>query len=239
MVTDILAFECIQREKFLVSDGFHPEHALFIVEQGEFELSVNGNRQTVKSGDIVFFKKKEVFLRSIIKPIKALYYQFELSDENCLSTGKLEFLDTQRVKSTVSFIKNSKDSCEIIHFLNDLFLQQKYETLSTVHDETMLWVMDYLKENMQNDIKVSQIAKDLFLSKVTLLKRFKKEFSLTPGQALINIRVDKAKQLLANSSLSVGQIAEQCGFDNLYYFSNSFKNKVGMSPGEYRKLYRV
>jgi AraC-like DNA-binding protein len=49
------------------------------------------------------------------------------------------------------------------------------------------------------------------------------------------IRLDKAKELLCETTLPIGEIAEQLGFRDQYYFARFFKAKIGMTPGEYRQ----
>ncbi len=49
-------------------------------------------------------------------------------------------------------------------------------------------------------------------------------------------KMDKAKELLASSSLSIAMVAENCGYDNPKYFSTLFKKHTGMTAGEYRKM---
>lgn len=63
---------------------------------------------------------------------------------------------------------------------------------------------------------------------------YKKFFSSTPHNDLIEVRLDKAKNLLTNQALSIGQTAEICGFSNLSHFSRYFKKHCGCSPKEWR-----
>ena len=51
-------------------------------------------------------------------------------------------------------------------------------------------------------------------------------------------RMKKAEQMLAGSDLTVKTISAECGFANEYYFSNFFKNYYGLSPSEYRKIFK-
>lgn len=58
-------------------------------------------------------------------------------------------------------------------------------------------------------------------------------FGLSPMADLLNNRIQHAKQLLNYSGLSVTAIAQQCGFQSIYYFSKYFKAATGVSPSEY------
>lgn len=64
---------------------------------------------------------------------------------------------------------------------------------------------------------------------------YKQFFSSTPHSDLIEVRLDKAKNLLTNQALSIGQTAEICGFSNLSHFSRYFKRHCGCSPREWQQ----
>ena len=53
---------------------------------------------------------------------------------------------------------------------------------------------------------------------------------------MLQKRLDMAQQLLIYSQLSVGEIAEKCGFQSIYYFSKYFKKRCGVSPGKFAQL---
>ena len=62
---------------------------------------------------------------------------------------------------------------------------------------------------------------------------YKEKYGLSPKQDIINMRVEKAAQMLKYSNRSVGEIAEVCGFGTIYYFSKYFKQAKGVTPTEY------
>ena len=64
---------------------------------------------------------------------------------------------------------------------------------------------------------------------------FKLHFDITPNRYLVMQRLEQAKQLLRVESLSIAQIAADCGFSDVYYFSKLFKKEVGTSPARWRR----
>ena len=64
---------------------------------------------------------------------------------------------------------------------------------------------------------------------------FIKHFGTSPKQFIIDLRIQRAKQMLAEGALSVSIISEKCGFSNPYHFCRLFKQRVGITPSEYRK----
>ena len=67
------------------------------------------------------------------------------------------------------------------------------------------------------------------------IKIFKKEFGITPFKYLWQKKIGLAKSMLKSTNLSVKEIAFRLNYADEYYFSNAFKQKVGISPSEYRK----
>lgn len=80
-------------------------------------------------------------------------------------------------------------------------------------------------------------AREANLSKFYFIKAFKNHTGKTPYNYLLELRINKAKELLKNSTFSVTEIYFLCGFVNHSHFTSAFKKKVGMSPSMYRKVY--
>ena len=64
---------------------------------------------------------------------------------------------------------------------------------------------------------------------------FRESFHSTPNQYIISCKINLARKLLLAQELSVSQIAELCGFSDVYYFSKLFKKETGQTPSQFRK----
>ena len=84
-------------------------------------------------------------------------------------------------------------------------------------------------------ITVDDIAKQLYRSKNDINRQFKKKYNITPHNYLLNLRIEKAKNLLINSNKTLAEIAAHLCFSSEYHFSDAFKKKVGVSPREFKK----
>ena len=107
-------------------------------------------------------------------------------------------------------------------------------------------VVVMLKEDIERgafdaDYSVEAVLKKLPLNYDYLRKLFKKETGLTPHEYLTSIRMERAGKILLSgmsnrySALTIGQIAEACGYAEPLYFSRVFKKYFGVSPTEYAK----
>lgn len=94
----------------------------------------------------------------------------------------------------------------------------------------------YIDQHYMENIAMEKVAQMVFLSPSYFSTLFKKELKLPFGDYLIEIRIKKAKEMLASNEYSVTQVAEMVGYKDAKYFSRIFCKKVGLKPLEYRRL---
>jgi AraC-like DNA-binding protein len=92
-----------------------------------------------------------------------------------------------------------------------------------------------LQELFENQVEMEDIAKQLPMGYSSFRKAFKKITGESPNQYHLNVRLNRAKQLLMKTALNISEIADQTGFESVYYFSKIFKKKNGVAPNTFRK----
>ncbi|MEZ4675997.1 MAG: AraC family transcriptional regulator [Caldilineaceae bacterium] len=97
--------------------------------------------------------------------------------------------------------------------------------------EEICW---YIEEHLDEPLSVDDLAAQAHLSRYHFIRRFQRAHYYTPRQYLIHKRLERAKDLLANSELPVTEICFAVGFESLGSFSTLFHNVVGWSPSIYR-----
>lgn len=91
-------------------------------------------------------------------------------------------------------------------------------------------------ENLYTGIKVEEIAEKINMSYSWFRRIFKEYTGLAPAQYIKELKIQKGKEFLTNTSLSAKEIAFKLGFENHEYFFTTFKKKTGMTPIEYREF---
>ena len=98
-------------------------------------------------------------------------------------------------------------------------------------------IVNYFEDHYSEKISLDQIAENMYLSPFYISRIFKSETGDTPIRHLINIRLEKAKELLENGfDGSIQEVAAEVGYDDVYHFSKLFKIRFGMPPSKIRKL---
>lgn len=117
-----------------------------------------------------------------------------------------------------------------------LFYEMMHELSFSQGDELLSPAMRYLYENYASfGLTNALLARQCRVSEVYFRKLFKEKTGLSPKQYVLNLRLQKAKRLLAEGKEKIWAVASACGFENSGHFCKSFKEQVGMTPGEYRK----
>ena len=88
------------------------------------------------------------------------------------------------------------------------------------------------------DISLKELADMVCVSPSYFSTFFKNTTGENYKSYLIKIRLEEAIKLVMNTDLKTYQVAERVGYNNVRRFVDAFKNRYGMSPMEYRKLYR-
>ncbi|UTY39065.1 AraC family transcriptional regulator [Allocoprobacillus halotolerans] len=133
---------------------------------------------------------------------------------------------------TSRFLKCNSILLDIMSMLfENLELDDNLVNSPSIADEAK----HYLDINYPEKIKIKDIAKELGVHPNYLTKVFHDKFGISPKNYLKNLKLKKAKSLLATTTLPISVIADSLGFDDQLAFSKTFKNKYNLSPSQFRK----
>lgn len=95
-------------------------------------------------------------------------------------------------------------------------------------------VIQYVDKNLDQRILVTDMAELMFVTPEHFSRIFKKVIGMTPNKYVQMKRIQRAQALLLTTKMTIGEVAEHVGIDNLSQFTRLFKNNVRCSPNEYR-----
>lgn len=106
------------------------------------------------------------------------------------------------------------------------------------HFESLKDVIKYIEDNVDKKMVLNDFSKIANLSPSHFHKVFTKNIGMTPHEFILKVKLDKAKKLLAETSLPVSAVSLECGFENTPYFCHVFKKHTSNTPLEFRKKHR-
>jgi AraC family transcriptional regulator len=92
-----------------------------------------------------------------------------------------------------------------------------------------------LAANLEGNVSLADLAADCGVSVSHFARGFRQSIGLSPHQWLLRRRVDEAKRLMRNRTLSLAEIALTCGFVDQSHFTRVFTSRIGISPGAWRR----
>lgn len=108
-----------------------------------------------------------------------------------------------------------------------------------VEDPKLIKVVKFLRDHAYEPITMNDVLKEVPMARRSLERRFQQVFGRSPADEIRRLRIDKARQLLAETDLPMQDIAEACGFATYNYLTHVFKKSTGTTPRDYRKSIRI
>jgi len=214
-----------------IDHAFAGNLALFPADMeidGEFRLGVSAVEYTV-----VFFETPFV----------------ETRGGNWLDRAKLGFKHPSIARGLEELCQEAQDPDTTFDMLAEGWAIQTMAHLHRISDgrpdepakgglsaSTLRRLNEYVADNLDRPISLADLSHVTGLSKRHFIRAFAESAGQTPHRYLVSQRIEKAKQLLANSSGSITEIGLAVGFSHAQHFSNKFKALTGLTPSRYREL---
>jgi transcriptional regulator GlxA family with amidase domain len=106
-------------------------------------------------------------------------------------------------------------------------------------DEDITQIQIWLQDNYHRNIVMAQLEEKFGMSTRTLNRRFKAAVGISPLDFLQEVRVNIAKDLLKTSNLSIGEIVDKVGYQDVGFFTDLFKKHLAATPMAYRETVRA
>lgn len=245
-----------ERPEFLRrKTGHNPWHVYYLVIQGELHIEAGGENIRLQAGDLAFCPAKFDFKRTALpgKPVHLLYIwlddtpaweplkrhgfywrHYESADLMFLLLRRI--LDAHRYRNVQQIALAHSHANALVDLLRHELLMigrppQPYTAL-------LQQLMTDIQNAPGSDWSAATMAKRLNVSERKLYRIFDSEYGMPPKEMIIRQRISNAAQQLAQTSTSIGKIADTIGYESIYSFSNLFKKHTGLRPSAYRKRFR-
>jgi AraC family transcriptional regulator len=117
----------------------------------------------------------------------------------------------------------------------------KHETMAKrggIAPQALRQVIDYIESNLDSPLRMASLAEVSGLSQYRFSHNFKSTTGVPPYQYVLHLRLDRAKQMLRQTNLSVLEIATAVGCQSVSRFNSLFRREMGTTPSDYRATFR-
>lgn len=236
-ITDIINVNTVYSEKGKnhgVSDRRY--YGLSLCTQGQITYIQNGCEYVSSAECAVILPKGGTYL---VKRDKTGYFpviNFDCREFLCDNVTVIPIQNTEQLIADYEKIKKlfcfNGNHAKMFSIFYDMLHKLSADDIPYILKRAIQLINDnYSNANLTNE----RLACECNMSEVYFRKLFSRHFKTSPKQFIIDVRLQKAKQLLTEDVLNNSTIAEMCGFSNPYHFCRIFKQHMGKTPSEYKK----
>lgn len=208
---------------FIPQNAFHSLHSESVATKTQsftFDKSIFGEDILPENiNDILSEVNIENYIYASDKNDNMIFYFDRLSEYYTQDFA------TKKLKTLSSLCKIM--SLVIEHYSENIELKTDYARIKPV--------IKYIQQNFRQKIKLSQLSEILCVCDDHLIRLFKTYTHKSPVRFINDIRIENAMRLLAQTDLSISEIAFSVGFSSPNYMCKTFREAISMTPGEYRK----
>lgn len=209
--------------------------------QYEFEffksLGRNDKKEILKTYDglfDIFLEKK--YNNDIIRPIlyKFIYEVLEYYKNLGVDRKIVSYIGIRTIIYVSKASSIDKTRMLIKEMISDLS-EEYMDITRSINCEGLDCAVVFIEKNYYKNISLDDVSYISNMSPSYFSRQFKKEYGINFVNYLQNIRIEKSKELLSETNLSIQDIAFEVGFNDTAHFSKSFKSKNKITPSQYRK----
>ena len=142
---------------------------------------------------------------------------------------------TDNYLQSVEACGNVQELAEIAITMQNDFVQRVHNIRRGSLSRAVLECREYIDRHLAEKVSLKDLAAALNYSEYYICRRFKEETGQTMTDYIRTRRLERAKELLTDNSLSIREISERLGFCSASYFSETFRAEFGVTPAEWRK----
>ena len=168
--------------------------------------------------------------QSVEKIVKTLFENYRI---NCMS---MHWVDGHKMDELIEQLEDG-DKKEIIYQLAKLI--RGVQITQNDNIPVIARVKELIENNIGQNLTLDEIAESMNMSKFYLCHLFKSKTNMTLTSWKNYLKLEKAKEFLADSPKKITEIAAECGFENVSYFTELFKKTEKLAPEAYREQIRL
>ena len=225
------------------------------VDKGELSTIIDGDEFFLKQGDLIFYAPMQFHTQSTSEHSSCSYltinFKMDFNQDNLLRnkvfhiqrdshyviSKLIEELSNDNIYSddlSLCYLKELiiqtiRLENSYVHSKPTTHMQQTYEN-NLLND-----ILSYIDEHIYEKISITTLCNHFCISTSMLHSLFRKNMNNTSKNYINELKLNKSKELIKNSTHTLSEISEILGFSSIHYFSKKFKSYFNISPTEYSK----
>lgn len=238
---------------------FHEHYVIGFIESGKRHLTCKNNDYIIEPNDLMIFNPhdnhtceqidnrtldyrclniNEDIMKKIMSEITGKEYLPKFFQNVIFHSEQVPLL--REIHQMIMEERKDFEKEEKLLFLMKVLVhkfaeQVKDEVLD--NDDTIKDICDFIEKNYYKSITLDELSEISKMNKYGMIRKFTKLKGVTPYQYLQAVRINKAKEFLENGE-EVIDVAIKTGFTDQSHFTNFFKKLIGLTPGQYKDIFK-
>ena len=226
-------------------------YELIYVYEGSLTVTLSSGSHTLQAHDVILYRsdKAEFEIETACSYLTAV---FNVNQRKALHILNQTFHCTSELQQILwkllieSFENTYYTQTLMVCYLQEalLLLMQFYDTLNhktlltdsqASRNDLLFEILTYMNKRIAEPITIDEICHEFYISRSSLQALFKTHLNTSPKNYLINIKLQKSKELIRENQYTISEIAYKLGFSSIHYFSRLFKKYFNLTPSAYVK----
>lgn len=229
----------------------HRAYELIYVYEGMMDISLSSGSYSLQPHDLIIYRSEEAVMDTG-ENCSYLTAVFELNQRKSLHILNHTFHCTSELQQILwkLLIESGENSYYtrtlMVCYLQEalLLLMQFYEMIghktlfadnNSARNDLLSEILSYINKRITEPITIEEICHEFYISRSSLQALFKTHLNTSPKNYLLNIKLQKSKELIRQNQYTISEIAYMLGFSSIHYFSRLFKKYFNTTPSAYSK----
>lgn len=229
----------------------HRAYELLYVYEGRLDIKLPSGSHHLQPHDLIIYRSEQADIE-IHPGCSYLTAVFDVNQRKSLHILNHTFHCTSELQQILwkLLIESSENSYYtktlMVCYLQEalLLLMQFYETISQKtlisenapgRNDLLSEILAYMNKRITEPITIEEICHEFYISRSSLQALFKTHLNTSPKNYLLNIKLQKSKELIRQEQYTISEIAYMLGFSSIHYFSRLFKKYFNTTPSAYSR----
>lgn len=234
-----------------LSKPAHKSYEMIYVYEGALDITLSSGTYSLHPHDLILYRADAAVI-NVDTDCSYLTVVFDVNQRKALHILEHTFHCTSELQQILwkllieSFENSYYTRTLMVCYLQEalLLLMQFYETIShqtlftdnsSARNDLLSEILVYMNKRITEPITIEEICHEFYVSRSSLQALFKTHLNSSPKNYLLNMKLQKSKELIREEQYTISEVAYKLGFSSIHYFSRLFKKYFNTTPSAYSR----